>query len=98
MERAVAEQGATPGAPSAVSAPSQPSSVQPMAAELVVLDAQDTRRMDSNTPEASDLKLVDINTASVDELNSLGGRDGLGGRSSLAGPMRPSTTSCRSGC
>jgi len=39
-------------------------------------DAQDTKRIDSTTPEASDSRLVDINTASVDELNSLGGRFG----------------------
>jgi DNA uptake protein ComE-like DNA-binding protein len=42
----------------------------------VTRDAQDAKRMDSNTPEAIDPKLVDINTASVEELNSLGGRFG----------------------
>jgi DNA uptake protein ComE-like DNA-binding protein len=43
--------------------------------------------MASTTAEASDPKLVDINTASVDELNSLGGRFG---RAIVAG--RPYTT------
>ncbi len=87
MEPAVAEQGAAPRAPSAVPAPPQPSSVQPMAAELVPWEAQDTRRIDSTTPDASDPKLVDINTASVEKLNSLGGRFG---RAIVAG--RPYTT------
>jgi DNA uptake protein ComE-like DNA-binding protein len=43
--------------------------------------------MASTTAEASDPKHVDINTASVDELNSLGGRFG---RAIAAG--RPYTT------
>ena len=58
-----------------------------MTTELVTRDVPDTRRMASTTSEASDPKLVDINTASVDELNSLGGRFG---RAIVAG--RPYTT------
>jgi DNA uptake protein ComE-like DNA-binding protein len=78
VEATTAEQGAAARAPSAVSAPPQPSAsaAQPIITELVTRDAQDAKRMDSNTPEAIDPKLVDINTASVEELNSLGGRFG----------------------
>jgi DNA uptake protein ComE-like DNA-binding protein len=78
VEATTAEQGAATRAPSAVSAPPQPSAsaAQPIITELVTRDAQDAKRMDSNTPEAIDPKLVDINTASVEELNSLGGRFG----------------------
>jgi len=85
-EQAGAEQQAAPRA-SAVPASPQPSSGQPMTTELVTRDVPDTRRMASTTSEASDPKLVDINTASVDELNSLGGRFG---RAIVAG--RPYTT------
>jgi DNA uptake protein ComE-like DNA-binding protein len=58
-----------------------------MTTELVTRDVPDTRRVASTTAEASDPKLVDINTASADELNSLGGRFG---RAIVAG--RPYTT------
>jgi DNA uptake protein ComE-like DNA-binding protein len=44
--------------------------------ELASLDAQEAKRVDSAAREAGDLKLVDINTASVEELNRLGGRFG----------------------
>jgi DNA uptake protein ComE-like DNA-binding protein len=85
-EQAGAEQAA-PRSPSPVPASPQPSSVQPMTTELVTRDVPDTRRVASTTAEASDPKLVDINTASADELNSLGGRFG---RAIVAG--RPYTT------
>jgi DNA uptake protein ComE-like DNA-binding protein len=85
-EQAGAEQQAAPRSPSTVPASPQPS-VQPITTELLTRDVPDTRRMASTTAEASDPKLVDINTASVDELNSLGGRFG---RAIVAG--RPYTT------
>jgi DNA uptake protein ComE-like DNA-binding protein len=85
-EQAGAEQQAAPRSPSTVPASPQPS-VQPITTELVTRDVPDTRRMASTTAEASDPKHVDINTASVDELNSLGGRFG---RAIVAG--RPYTT------
>jgi len=44
--------------------------------ELASPDAQDAQRVDSTAREAGDLKLVDINTATVEELNRLGGRFG----------------------
>ena len=86
-EQAGAEQQAAPRSPSTLPASPQPSSVQPITTELVTRDVPDTRRMASTAAEASDPKLVDINTASVDELNSLGGRFG---RAIAAG--RPYTT------
>ena len=85
-EQAGAEQQAAPRSPSTVPASPQPS-VQPITTELVTRDVPETRRMASTTAEASDPKHVDINTASVDELNSLGGRFG---RAIAAG--RPYTT------
>ena len=86
-EQAGAEQQAAPRSPSTVPASPQPSAGQPITTELVTRDVPDTRRMASTTAEASDPKHVDINTASVDELNSLGGRFG---RAIVAG--RPYTT------
>src|SRR5215213_8729781 len=65
-EQAGAEQQAAPRSPSAIPASPRPS-VQPITTELVTRDVPDTRRMASTTAEASDPKLVDINTASVDE-------------------------------
>src|SRR3954470_5935412 len=93
-EQAGAEQQAAPRSPSAVPASPQPASVQPITTELVTRDVPETRRMASTTAEASDPKHVDINTASVDELNSLGGASG--GLLSRAGPTRLLANSCRS--
>src|SRR5215204_3336755 len=86
-EQAGAEQQAAPRSPSTVPASPQPSAGQPITTELVTRNVPDTRRMASTTAEASDSKLIDINTASVDELNSLGARFG---RAIVAG--RPYTT------
>jgi DNA uptake protein ComE-like DNA-binding protein len=72
---ATTEQAAAARAPAAGPTSPQLPAVQPIA-ERMASDAQDTKRIDSTTPEASDSRLVDINTASVDELNSLGGRFG----------------------
>src|SRR3954447_2095047 len=80
-----AERQPAPRTSSAIPASPLPSSssVQPLTTEPVTRDAHETRRMGSPTLEASVTKLVDINTASVDELNSLGG--GRFGRAVVAG-------------
>ena len=74
VEPAPAEHAATVRAPSPPSAPPQPSasSAQPIIERM----AQDDGRTDGSASQASDPKLVDINTASVEELNRLGGRFG----------------------
>jgi DNA uptake protein ComE-like DNA-binding protein len=74
MEPAATEHGAGARAPSASSALPQPSasSAQPIIERM----AQDDGRTDGSASQASDPKLVDINTASGEELNRLGGRFG----------------------
>src|SRR5829696_920358 len=73
-EPAATEHAAGARAPSASSALPQPSasSAQPIIKRM----AQDDGRTDGSASQASDAKLVDINTASVEELNRLGGRFG----------------------
>jgi DNA uptake protein ComE-like DNA-binding protein len=73
-EPAPAERAAgarTLSAPSALPQPSA-SSAQPIIERM----AQDDTRTDGSASQGSDAKLVDINTASVEELNRLGGRFG----------------------
>ncbi len=74
MEPAATEHAAGARAPSAPSALPQPSA--PSAQPIIERMAQDDGRTDGSASQASDLKLVDINTASVEELNRLGGRFG----------------------
>jgi hypothetical protein len=59
-------------APSALPQPSA-SSAQPVT-ERMAPDAQHDWRLDGGISQASDAKLVNINTAAVEELNRLGGR------------------------
>jgi hypothetical protein len=72
---ALPEHGAGTRAPSALSALPQlsASSAQPVT-ERTAPDAQHDRRLDGGISQAIDSKRVDINTASVEELNRLGGR------------------------
>jgi len=72
---ALPEHGAGTGAPSALSALPQlsASSAQPVT-ERTAPDAQHDRRLDGGISQAIDSKRVDINTASLEELNRLGGR------------------------
>ena len=85
---ALPEHGAGARAPSASSAlpQSSASSAQPVT-ERAAPDAQHDRRLDGSTLQTRDPKIVDINTASLEELNRLSGRFA---RAIIAG--RPYTT------
>src|SRR5215207_6395353 len=72
---ALPEHGAGTGAPSALSAlPELSASSAQSVTERTAPDAQHDRRLDGGISQAIDSKRVDINTASVEELNRLGGR------------------------
>jgi len=72
----VAEQAAPPREPSVLSATPQSSAPPLTATEAGLKTAQDDGRLGGAAPGGDDARLVDINTASVDELNRLGGRFG----------------------
>ena len=74
-EPSTASQDATRVPITELAAP-QPTAVSPSYSGAVASDPPDARRVESTTADASGPARVDINTASVEELNRLGGRFG----------------------
>jgi DNA uptake protein ComE-like DNA-binding protein len=87
QEPSTASQDATRVPITELAAP-QPAAVLPLQPGAVASDAFDAQRVDSSTAGASGPARVDINTASVEELNRLGGRFG---RAIVAGRPYAST-------